>query len=509
VTLFLEKNLSCTPETTVLEAITSLKDSKKSSLIILRNQLVQGIWTEADVLNLNLSNPAIFDKPISEFMTSPVFLIHEDKLITEATELMLKNKIRHLVVVDDENKAIGVITPRDIIHREGAEAFLTVKDVKSVAFQNPYVINESLPVINLADLMKKECTDILIVNLDYRPIFSFTQRDLIELIVKHELNSTLDEIDIKPLITISQDLSILVARQLMDIKNVKHLAVVDDKGNFTKILSNSDILASLENSYKKLLHDININNSQSEIDSFTQLLANAVHQTAGMMIITDCHGDIEYVNESFEKMTGFTLDEIKGKNPRFLSSGIIPKSVFKQMWTTLNLGKTWKGELCNKKKSGARYWVLSSITPITNNKGEVNHFFAVEEDITEKKEIETRLHEIEQRFYRMIDRNLIMTWEADINGQFINFNSTWHNSMGHQSGDGWTKYIHPDDLIQFLDAFQNSLVRRSIFCLDHRIKNAKGGYIWVMNSGSPYFDEDGQFKGFKGECVDISLRKKN
>ncbi len=503
--------LTCLPDTTVLEATRMLRDNKKSSVLILHNQFPQGIWTEADALNLNFADPGVLEIPICEIMQSPVFSMHENKPITEAIELMRSKRIRHLVVVDDQGKACGVVTQRNIIYSQGAESFIAVKDVKSIAYQNPLIIQKNLQIADLVLLMKAEHRDILIIKIDQKPMYAFTERDLVEIIAKERLNAFLTELEIKPLVTISQDLSILIARQLMDIKNVKHLAVLDNDGTFIKILSHSDILASLENSYTKLLENIQVNNTISEKDSFTQLLASAVHQTAGMMIITDNHGDIKYVNESFEKMTEYTLDEIKGKNPRFLSSGIIHKSVFKHMWETLNLGKTWKGELCNKKKSGVRYWVLSSITPIVNYKGEIHNFIAVEEDITDKKEVEIRLHEIEKRFYEMVDHSLIMIWEADQNGQFKYFNVPWLKFTGRklqeELGNGWANHLHPDDLHQFLEIFQNSIIRRTPFCLDHRIKNANGDYLWVMNSGSPHFNDEGEFKGFKGACVDVTERK--
>jgi PAS domain S-box-containing protein len=504
--------LTCNTETTVFEVACLLSARQKSAILILQEQKPIGIWTEADALNLNLNNPAFLETKMAEVMQTPVVSMEAENPITDAVAIMRSKGIRHLVVVDNDGNARGVISQSDIIYTHGVESFMTVKDVNSIAFRRPFVIRENMPVAELVLQMSHQNTDILIIDLANRPLFSFTERDLIDLIANRCLNVLIGNLDFPPLITIKEDASILVARQLMDIKKIKHLAVLDYNGDFTKILSLSDILADIEHSYVQLIEEILEHNKvASENDGYTQLLASAMQQTAGMIIISDKHGDIKYVNESFEIVSGYKLEEIKDKNPRFLSTGIIPKSVFRHMWETLISGKTWKGELCNKKKSGDKYWVLSSITPIVNDEGVIHHFIAVEEDISERKEVEIRLREIEQRFYEMIDHSLIMIWESDPNGKVSYLNDYWLKFTGRQFKDeksnGWAEHIHPDDLNFFLETFQNALIRRNSFCIDHRLKNNAGIYRWVMNSGSPRFNEAGEFLGLRGACVDISERK--
>ncbi len=507
-----EDILTCTTETTVLAAASLLSASHKSAILILEAQKPIGIWTEADALNLDLTDPSVLDVKMVEVMQTPVISLAAEKPITDAVAIMRSKGIRHLVVVDNEGKAQGVISQSDIIYTHGVESFMTVKDVNSIAFRRPLVIRENVSVAELVLQMRQQQTDILIIDLQNRPLFSFTERDLIDLIANRCLNVLIGNLEFPPLVTIKEDTSILVARQLMDIKKIKHLAVLDHYGNFTKILSLSDILADIEHSYVQLIEEILEHNKvASENDGYTKLLASAMQQTAGMMIISDKHGDIKYVNESFETVSGYSLDEIRDKNPRFLSSGIIPKSVFRHMWETLMSGNTWRGELCNKKKSGEKYWILSSITPIVNDEGQIHHFIAVEEDITERKEVEIRLHEIEQRFYEMIDHSLIMIWESDTNGKVSYLNDYWLKFTGRQFKDeksnGWVEHIHPDDLSIFLETFQIALIRRNPFCIDHRLKNNAGIYRWVMNSGSPRFNENGEFLGLRGACVDITERK--
>lgn len=505
--------LSCQLDMSIYEAASLLSAKQKSSILVLSDRRPIGIWTEADVLKLNLADTHVLDIKLGDVMQSPVISLEEWQPISEAVTLMRHSSIRHLVVVDKSGYAIGVLTQSDIIYSHGVESFMTVKDVKSIAFQKPLVVTENIPVSEIVSQMQLHNTDIIVIQLQDHELFCVTERDIIDLIAHKCLNVLVGNIKIQALARITEDTSILVARQIMDAKKIKHLAILGIDGKFNKILSLSDILADIEHSYGQLVGEILEEKKKiPESEGYIKLLANAMQQTAGMMIITDKHGDIEFANDAFEKISGYRLDEIKGKNPRFLSSGLISKTVFKDMWQTLMSGNNWKGELHNVKKSGEHYWVLSSITPIIDDNNEISHFIAVEEDISERKAVEMRLLEIEQRFYEVVHHSSIMIWESDPNGKVIFLNKYWLEFTGRnlpeQISNGWIEQLHPDDLQVFLEAFQHALIRRDSFCLDHRLKNAEGEYRWVMNLGMPRFDDNERFMGFRGTCVDITERKR-
>jgi len=120
-------------------------------------------------------------------------------------------------------------------------------------------------------------------------------------------------------------------------------------------------------------------------------LSRATEQSPALIMITDTNGIIEYVNPSFEKVTGYHLDEIKGKNPNILRSGYTDPNIYKELWETINSGQEWRGELQNKKKNGELYWESSSISGIKNEKGKITHFISVKEDITVRKNLEFEL----------------------------------------------------------------------------------------------------------------------
>lgn len=120
-------------------------------------------------------------------------------------------------------------------------------------------------------------------------------------------------------------------------------------------------------------------------------LSQALEQSASMVIISDTDGRVEYVNGRFVEVTGYARDEVIGANPSIVKSGDMPPETYRGLWSALKAGKSWSGELCNKKKNGQHYWVQASIAPVRNGDGSITHYLAIEEDISERKSWEERL----------------------------------------------------------------------------------------------------------------------
>lgn len=127
-----------------------------------------------------------------------------------------------------------------------------------------------------------------------------------------------------------------------------------------------------------------------------QKLSQAVEQSPVSVIITDIRGDIEYVNPIFSKITGYSSEEVLGRNPRILNAGKLPKSYYKSMWDTILKGNSWSGEFINKKKNGEIFTESMSVSPIFDEAGNITHFVAVKKDITEEKKLQEKLMEAKQ-----------------------------------------------------------------------------------------------------------------
>ncbi len=120
-------------------------------------------------------------------------------------------------------------------------------------------------------------------------------------------------------------------------------------------------------------------------------LTQVVELSPAVVVITDEHGDIEYVNRRFTELTGYTADEAYGRNPRFLKSGLTPAHEYERLWKTVTSGGRWTGEFLQRRKDGSTYHERAAIQPIADARGTVIKYFKVAEDTSERQALEEQL----------------------------------------------------------------------------------------------------------------------
>jgi len=133
--------------------------------------------------------------------------------------------------------------------------------------------------------------------------------------------------------------------------------------------------------------ELRVEQRTTELSKFSTVVENSPM----MVVITDSNGIIEYINPRFSEITGYKADEVIGKNPSIWRSPKTSRSKYKDLWKTISRGLLWSGELCNLRKDGSEFWVLSSIGAFLSESDEIVNYIAVQEDITEKKQAEKDL----------------------------------------------------------------------------------------------------------------------
>ncbi|MFW5896090.1 MAG: sensor histidine kinase [archaeon] len=132
----------------------------------------------------------------------------------------------------------------------------------------------------------------------------------------------------------------------------------------------------------------------------------AVEEAGHSVIITDREETIEYVNPAFERITGFSEAQAIGRTPRLLASGETEERVYEEMWETILDGDTWKGELVNRRQTGARQYVQQTIAPIHDADGEIENFVSIGTDVTDQK-LRKQVLEVYNRVLRHNLRNRV------------------------------------------------------------------------------------------------------
>ncbi len=140
-------------------------------------------------------------------------------------------------------------------------------------------------------------------------------------------------------------------------------------------------------------------------DEKISMLSLAIEQNPASVVITDSHGNIEYVNPAFEKITGYAAAEVLNRNPRLLKSGDKTQEEYQVLWKTIRAGQVWRGEFHNKRKDGSLYWEKSIISPVKDKSGKIIKFLAIKEDYTAHKEMEEALQEGDERFQALFEQS--------------------------------------------------------------------------------------------------------
>lgn len=176
---------------------------------------------------------------------------------------------------------------------------------------------------------------------------------------------------------------------------------IEEQCEFEMIRGNGEhfpVLATFRNAYFKSskIGAVSIRDRSGDLyqNHLVRKLWTAIEQSHNSVVMTDDKGNIEYVNPHFSKITGYSREEVLGRNPRILKSGRTPPSVYKDMWQSLLQHKTWFGELTNKRKDGKIYWERASIAPVVDRYNQTTGYIAVKDDVSLiKKQEEQLLHQ--------------------------------------------------------------------------------------------------------------------
>ena len=184
-----------------------------------------------------------------------------------------------------------------------------------------------------------------------------------------------------------------LTRKIRSLKNYKNVPVIiitkinenELKTKFYKYGANDIILKPIlkEELISKVIN-IFLNLKQIEdIKTFNNLIDKNIITSS-----TNIKGEIVSVSEAFCEISGYTKDELLGKNHNILKHPDMTNSIYKELWETISSGKIWKGELKNLKKNGDYYWVKAIIEPNFSKEGKIIGYSAIRYDITDRKLIE-------------------------------------------------------------------------------------------------------------------------
>lgn len=227
-----------------------------------------------------------------------------------------------------------------------------------------------------------------------------------------------------------------------------------------------------------------------------QLLISALEAADNSVVITEKEGKIIWVNKAFENLTGYTLSEAKGQNPRILKSGLNDKEVYQKLWDKIKSGQSWFGHLYNKRKDGTIYLDEQTITPIFNNNGQIINFIAIKNDLTIQKKLEEQ-QDLHLGLWNLITDAVVVT-DKDFK---INL---WNK--GAENLYGWKfNEVHKKDISEFINSNNPNSYTENIFKklietgevkTESIQKNKKEEKLWIDSTVSAIWDSEKNVIGY-------------
>lgn len=385
--------LSCRRDTLLCDAAARMAERRCSSMLVMEAGQVLGIWTERDSLDVDFGDDRAVRVPIGEVMRQPVVTLHMATPIGEAALRFTSEGVHHFLVVDDEGAPRGILTQTDMALNQGLESYLKLRDVKGAMRARPLVLPGSLSLREAVKRMRGGSHDAAVVVCGAQGLGIFTERDTVRFIARHPGNVAIAELASRPLLTVEESDPLIRARDLLIDSQKRHLGVLDARGEVVGLLGFHDMLAGAEYIYLKDLREALEQRDQALNQSrrHLQLAERVIDSSQEGVIITDARTRIEFVNPAFTQMTGYTLEEAVGRTPAILSSGRHSRVFYHAMWRAVRACGYWRGEVWNRRKDGALYLQLLTISAIRDDDGEVTNYAALFSDITHIRENEEQV----------------------------------------------------------------------------------------------------------------------
>lgn len=242
-------------------------------------------------------------------------------------------------------------------------------------------------------------------------------------------------------------------------------------------------------------------------------LSTAIEQSAASVVITDSRGVIEYANAATFELTGYSEAELLGRRPDIFKTGHTSPYEYRTLWKTILGGGVWRGEFLNRKKDGSTYWESASISSIADESGEITHFLAVKEDITERKLAEEKLVRQEALLEDAGELAHFGGWEFDpATGR-----GTWSAEVARihdldpaeeATSEVGLSFFHNESKLKIENAVFEAITHGTPYDLELELTTREGKKKWVRTIGRPVIRDDKVVK-VRGSIQDVTERKRS
>ncbi|MBV2262272.1 MAG: CBS domain-containing protein, partial [Thauera sp.] len=342
--------LECAPDEPLHEAARRMSERRVSSILVVEDDRVVGIWTERDALRVDFDDPTTFALPVRAVMSAPVRVVSTATPLHELTVRFREEHVRHYVVEDETGRRVGIVSQTDVVLNQGIEHYLKLRRVDALVKGGLHALPAAAGLGEATRRMREGGVDAVVVDYGAAAAATtqgrygiLTERDVTRLVAERAADRALGELASRPLVTCRADDSLYRVRMLLAERHIRHIGVLDAEGELVDLVSFKDILSGMELAYVHELHDAlrarDLALSASQRDLY--LAEKVIESSLEGVMVTDAHARILSVNPAFTRMTGYAPAEVVGLNPSVLNSGRQSPAFYARMWDGLLHDGQW------------------------------------------------------------------------------------------------------------------------------------------------------------------------
>jgi len=366
--------------TTLSETATRMEAESVSSILLEENGIPVGILTERDILRA-LGQSISLDVSADKLMTRGLISVNANETIHAAFHCMVVNSIRHLVVLDENSKAVGILSETDFRKSRGVENFVGPIDVAHAMSQSYVAVSKELTVGESARLMQQRKSSCALVLVDDRPIGIVTERDMVRLFRTESSSLPMYNVMTSPVATVTPNLLLVDAVRQMQQQRIRRLIIVDGDGKLCGILNEHDVVRHLEDEYVQMLQQLVVQQAQALSEDKFRAVVDTVPDK---IMLKDREGKYISCNASYAADLGIHPREIVGKNDFDYFPSELAERYRSDDQAVINTGLAVTIEepyLTNNEQA----WIRTTKAPMRDKQGAIKGVVVVFHDITERK----------------------------------------------------------------------------------------------------------------------------